>query len=277
MTEKLLVFTDIHIRREGENIIGLDPLMQLRAGIEHALAHHPDAKRMVLMGDLTHHGHPEEYARLSEALADVPIPVSLMIGNHDRRDAFQTAFPAAPQIESGHVQHFVDMGNTRLIMLDTLDGPPHLADQHAGHLCAERLAWLEAALEGAQGRRVLVFTHHPPVAVGFPGMDKIRLANENDLLTRLARFPNVVHLFAGHVHRTISGNIGGLAFTIFKSPCHQMPMLLGVEGSAHSVAEPGAYGIVLLNADSVIVHSEDFGLDQLPVFDGHEAAALTPA
>lgn len=277
MTDKLLVFTDIHIGKAGKTIIGLNPLERLRKGMDHALANHPDARRMILMGDLTHHGHPEEYSRLGEALAQVPIPVSLMIGNHDRRDAFQAAFPAAPRIDSGHVQHFVDLADTRLIMLDTLDGPPCLADEHAGYLCDKRLAWLDAALAGARGRRVLIFTHHPPVAVGFPGMDEIRLTNEGDLLARLARHPNVAHLFAGHVHRTISGNIDGLAFTIFKSPCHQMPMLLGATGSSHSVAEPGAYGIVLLNDNSIIAHSEDFDLDQLPVFDGYEEALQTSA
>ena len=43
------------------------------------------ADLVLLAGDLTGHGHPEEAARLAEACAEVEAPVVCVLGNHDRR------------------------------------------------------------------------------------------------------------------------------------------------------------------------------------------------
>lgn len=257
---KVLVFTDLHITQPGRTIIGLDPAARFRAGLAHALARHGDAAAIIVTGDLAHGGQPEEYRRLHGMLADCPLPVHLMLGNHDRRAAFLAAFPATPQTASGHVQRVVDLPDHRLILLDSLEDPAPPERPHAGRLCAARLAWLDEALAGSDGRAVLVFVHHPPFCTGFEGMDAIRLLDDAALLTRLAAAPQVQLLVAGHVHRTISGRARGVSVATFKSPCHQQPMELGPGDTTASVAEPGAYGLLLLGPDGVIVHSEDFTL-----------------
>lgn len=267
---KILIFTDIHIRPEGQTIIGLDPLVRFQTGLAHALRVHRDADHLIITGDLGHSGRVEEYQRVKAALAEVNIPVTLMLGNHDNREAFLEVFPDTPRLASGHIQRAFDLGHHRLITLDTLDGPPFRRDLHSGFLCQDRLDWLDDVLAQAPDRRTLLFTHHPPYSVGFPGMDSIRLKNDISLLTLLKRHPQVCHIFSGHVHRTVSGNINGLAFSMFKSTCHQMPMILAGDSESYSVDEPGAYGMVLLAPDSVIVHSEDFELAQegvLPSLD----------
>jgi len=255
---KFLVFSDLHLVDKGDEIIGLDPLARFSEGLEHALAQHPDASRVVLLGDLTHHGRPAQYERLREALGGLAMPVSFLLGNHDNRAAFLRVFPEAEVTSSGHIQQMVDLGPACLIALDTLDDRAN--PRHSGRLCAERLGWLERALTWAAGRPVIVALHHPPFATGFTGMDAIALQNPAPLYALLKGYPGHVQMLCGHIHRTISGHAKGLPFTVFKSPCHQMPMRLGDEGSAHSVAEPGAYGIVLAGPDSVVVHSEDFGI-----------------
>lgn len=259
---KILVFTDIHILPEGGTIIGLDPFERFTRGLIHALERHSDAVRVVLCGDLTHHGAPGEYARLRAALDGCPLPVSLMLGNHDRRVPFLAAFPAAPRMEDSHVQHWHDLPGYRLIFLDTLDETA--PDTHSGHLCPARMGWLDHALATAGGRRAIVFTHHPPIVTGFSGMDRIGLRNRGDLVTRLAAHGGVAQIVSGHVHRTIQGSAGGIPVAIFKSPCHQMPMDLGAENSSLSIDEPGAYGLLLLTDEGVIVHTEDFTLPPAP-------------
>ncbi|MBI1418599.1 MAG: phosphodiesterase [Limimaricola sp.] len=254
--DKILVLTDVHVVPEGETIIGLDPGARLTAALEHALARHADAAALVIMGDLTHHGTGAEYHRLKGLLADLPLPVIPMIGNHDRRAPFQAAFPQAPRTAEGHVQGILDLAHHRIITLDTLDGPPYPRGHHAGRLCAHRMAWLEAALAGAGGRTCLVFAHHPPFPVGIPGMDAIPLAEGDKLLALLAAH-RPVHLFCGHVHRTISGTTGGVGWTMFKSTCHQGPLDLATPDSSLSIDEPGAYGVLLLPPGGVIAHSED--------------------
>ena len=260
---KLLVMTDTHICAPGQSIIGLSPSKRLAAALDHALAAHPDAAALILMGDLTHHGADAEYSELASILGDVPIPIIPMLGNHDRRDAFQAAFPAAPKCAHGFVQKVVDYPHHRVITLDTLDGPPYPKGHHAGHLCAKRREWLTKALDGAAGRKPIVFAHHPPFETGIVGMDRIRLLDGDDLVALLAQHD--AHLFCGHIHRTISGQMNGLSWTMFKSPCHQGVLDLADPDSSLSIDEPGAYGVVLLPQGGVVAHS----VDVLPPRDIH--------
>ncbi len=263
--EKILVLTDIHIRTAGKTIIGLDPIARFSAALDAAISAHPDAKALIVMGDLTHSGHTEEYEIVGDILADCPalmnMPVTLMLGNHDGRTTFLQVFPNAPLTPQGHVQHIIDLPHHRIITLDTHDenADPH----HSGILCADRLAWLDAALAGAGTRMPLIFAHHPAFDVGLPGMDAIALRNGPELLDRLRG--TQAHLFCGHVHRTISGQAAGIPFTMFKSPCHQAPLDLIDPDSTLSTAEPGAYGLLLLSPQGVVAHSEDVGLDFPPI------------
>ena len=254
--QKIIVMTDIHLRGAGKTIIGLDPVQRFDAALDAALATHPDAKALILMGDLTHSGRADEYALLKQYIAACPIPVTLMLGNHDARAQFCAAFPDLPRTPHGHVQQIIDLEHHRIITLDTYEPDPD--PHHSGWLCEDRLAWLDAALAGADGRMPLVFAHHPPHDIGLPGMDAIRLINGDALLDRLRG--TGAHLFCGHVHRTISGQAKGVPFTMFKSTCHQAPLDLVAHDSTLSIAEPGAYGVLLLTKGAVIAHSEDVGL-----------------
>ncbi|WP_428515616.1 phosphodiesterase [Roseovarius sp.] len=261
--QKIIVFTDIHFVPEGETIIGLDPAARFAQGLAHAQKHHPDAARIVITGDLTHHGTEPEYRRLQAALADVQIPVSLMLGNHDRRRPFRSVFTDAPQTPEGFVQDSIDLDDTRLVLLDTLNEESD--DTHSGLLCNDRLDWMEAAIAGAQGHRVILFLHHPPILTGFGGMDWIGLKSRRQLAARLEGHDSVHQIVAGHIHRTIQGGFATgagnrIPTAIFKSPCHQMPMALGFQDPSLSVDEPGAYGLLLLGPDGIVVHTEDFTL-----------------
>ncbi|MEM7471350.1 MAG: metallophosphoesterase [Pseudomonadota bacterium] len=255
---KLLVFTDLHIVDVGGEIVGLDPAARFSEGLDHALAQHPDAEGLLLMGDLTHHGRTGQFERLKALLADVPVPITYMLGNHDNRDVFRTVFPEADITSSGHIQRMRELAGCVLITLDTMD--LEVDPRHSGVFCAARLDWLKRALVWADGKPVIVAMHHPPVMTGFEGMDRIALQDPEPLRALLRGYAGPLHLLCGHVHRTISGLAEGLSFTVFKSPCHQQPMPFKGAGSDNSVDEPGAYGIVLAGPDGIIAHSEDFAV-----------------
>lgn len=266
--QKILILSDIHICRPGETIIGLDPLERLCAVLDAATEAHPDAAALILLGDLTHHGDPIEYIALRAALRDLPMPVVPMLGNHDRRDAFLTAFPDAPQTASGHVQYSFDIRKHRVITLDSLDGPPYRADHHAGKLCPARMDFLQEALATKGSKHALVFVHHPPFETGIVGIDTIKLADGPALLSVLAPYDDV-HLICGHIHRTISGSTHGVPWSMLKSPCHQGVLDLHSPNSHLSTNEPGSYGLVLLMDDGVVVHSEDVDIPGRQVFGAY--------
>lgn len=258
--KKLLLFTDLHIK--NDTIIGLDPAKRFADALAHALARHSDAQGIVLMGDLTHGVTVSEYELLKAILADVPLPITFMMGNHDRREAFLQVFPKACLDSAGFVQSSFDIGDWRAITLDTLDGPPYPDKHHSGLLCADRLAWLSGQLEQAKDKPVVLCIHHPLGDIGFHMMDRIKLENGPAVIDLIKKHPMPVHVLAGHVHRTISGQWHGVPYTIFKSPCHQNPLNLAEKSVSLSVDEPGAYGVILFDGPNIIVHSEDYALAQ---------------
>lgn len=267
---KLLAFTDIHLKPEGETIIGIDPFTRLRDALAHGLRRHKDVARIILMGDLANSGRPAEYARLRTLLADCPVPVTLMPGNHDDRDALVEAFDL-PRDENGFVQSVIDTPTHRVICLDTVFGTKYLSFASLGQYDAPRQDWLRAELARSD-KPVLLFAHHPPMRVGFAGMDEIRLRDDDAFAAILEGSP-VQHIICGHVHRTISGHWRGHGYTILKSTCHQMPLALENRDLSLSTDEPGAYGIVLLDEDGVTVHSEDFELASDEFVPAPEAVA----
>lgn len=261
--EKILVLTDPHLRAPGETIIGLDPRTRLETALTEALRDHPDVSATVIMGDLTHSGQATEYAVLRDVLAHLTVPVHLMLGNHDHRGRFSDAFPETPRTPTGHIQQVIDRPGHRLILLDTYDAEADPA--HSGVLCSDRLAWLEDQLTTAGPRHVVVFTHHPPLHTGIVGMDLICLTNGDVLLDRLA--PVGAHLVCGHLHRTVSGQARGVSYSMFKSTCHQGVLDLHDPDCSLSVAEPGAYGLLLLSPDGIVAHSQDVGLGLMGAAD----------
>jgi len=268
---KLLFLTDLHICCPGERIIGLDPSVRTATALNAALSAHPDAAALILLGDLTHNGLPEEYAELQRILDTVPIPIIPMLGNHDRREAFLAAFPDAPRSTGGFVQLVLDIGAHRIITLDSLDGPPYAAGHHAGRLCPQRMGFLTDALQGHAGPAV-VCVHHPPFETGIRGMDAIKLAAGDEVLDVLANHGQA-HLVCGHIHKTISGNSRGVPWTVLKSPCHQA-VLDFVNPNAHlSTNEPGAYGLAVLSSEGIIMHTEDVGLTDVAIFSGYDSGA----
>lgn len=271
--KKILFLTDLHLRAAGKTIIGLDPTTRFRMVLKAAIAAHPDAAALVLLGDLTHEGDPAAYATLRRLLSDIPCPVIPMMGNHDHRGKFLSVFPDAPQTARGHIQHFLDIDRHRIITLDSLDGPPFRDDHHAGRLCPDRLAFLEEALATRDGRHAVVCIHHPPFDTGIIGMDRIKLTDGDAFLDLLARHGNV-HLICGHIHRTMSGSSRGVPWCMFKSPCHQGLLEFDTPNAHLSSNEPGAYGIGLLMPDGLVVHSEDVGLPDVQVFGGYDSPTV---
>ena len=260
--KKLLALTDIHMKVESQTIIGLVPFENFRRGLNHAITHHPDAERVILLGDLTNSGTMDEYIRLAEVIADCTIPVTLMCGNHDKRDNLTAAFPDTPIDDNGFVQDAFVCGNTRVLTTDTQFGPPFLSYAHLGQYCDKRFSWLIDQLQKAKtaNQSVALFAHHPPMKVGFKGMDQIRMRDDKRMAETLATVGIQVHFLCGHVHRTISGSWHGHGFTVFKSTCHQMPLALENPDLSLSTAEPAAYGVILLTQEGIIAHSEDFDI-----------------
>ena len=167
---KLIVLSDLHLTLPGETLHGLDTHARLAAGVERIGTVHADADLVVIAGDLADRSRSAAYAALGRALEALPMPVALTLGNHDNRDVFARVL-GEDRLAEGFAQSAHDVGEVRVIVLDTLERAPagHGAWGHGwGVLDAVRLGWLDRHLDD---RPTVIVMHHPAICrpSGWPG------------------------------------------------------------------------------------------------------------
>src|SRR5690606_4290824 len=130
-----------------------------------------------------------EYAHLRALLAPLKdVPVYLMPGNHDERQQLRKSFPEYSYLgEEGTIHYGVDIGELRLLALDTV-----VPGASEGQLDDGQLAWLATELEKNQHRPVVIAMHHPPFDTLIGHMDKIGLLRgKAELEALVSRYSNV--------------------------------------------------------------------------------------
>lgn len=180
------------------------PAACLRRVLDRVLALDPRPDCVVITGDLVERGEAGEYAALAAILDGHPIPLHLVPGNHDDPAAFATA----PQV--------AEYPFATVITLDS-----HVPGKPAGLLGAEQLARLDAILAERPGKPAFLAVHHPPIAVGVPLLDGMRLDDGPALAEVVARHPRVVRVLSGHVHRAITAPFAGTLLTVAPSTYRQ--------------------------------------------------------
>ena len=249
---KLLQITDCHLVPPGGTLFGSDPNARLAAAFADINRNHPDAALCVLTGDIAHDGDRPSYAVLRDLLAELRVPWQLVPGNHDDRAALRTTFPALATDANGFAQSVRDCDAGRLLFLDTVQ-----AGTHAGVYCDRRLAWLDDMLAATSGDAFL-FMHPPPMRIAMPRLDQYRLADHAPLGDLLQRHGKVRHIFFGHVHRPVSGAWRGIPFSALPGTNHQNRLDFSTGRENISTQEPPAYAVILLDAETTIVHLHGF-------------------
>ena len=268
---KIIQVTDAHLVPGRREMHGVNSFERLSACIQDIELNHQDAELCVITGDLSHKGQIDAYRDLGKILSELSIPYRLMVGNHDIRANLLSVFPDVPTDPNGFIQSSIDLDAGRLIFTDTVE-----EGQKFGSFCMDRAQWLAAELEASQGRPVYLFLHHPPFDLGLPNMDRMRLIEGDELLARtIAPYDNIRHIFFGHVHRPTAGSWNGVSFSSFRGTAHQVALRLEETPLLVRSHEPPAYGVILLNEISTVVHFHDF-LDQTAFIAGADLAAPHP-
>jgi 3',5'-cyclic-AMP phosphodiesterase len=205
-THTLVQLTDLHIVAADEELPhGVDTAavlaQALRAVEDSALT--PAA--LVLTGDLTEHGRPEQYQRLRRivepAAVRIGAPVVYAAGNHDDRAALREHLLDEPP-SAEPLDHSVRVGDLRIVVLDsTIPGHPH------GVLHPEQLDRLRAELAEPAPAGTVLALHHPPLPSAAPLASAIRLLRREDLADAVAG-TDVRLVLAGHTHVVSAGTLG---------------------------------------------------------------------
>ncbi|GKX34658.1 MAG: 3',5'-cyclic adenosine monophosphate phosphodiesterase CpdA [Rhizobiaceae bacterium MnEN-MB40S] len=256
---KFIHLTDVHVVGEGKTMYGSDPAKRLAGAVESINAEHADAEFAVIGGDLTHWGGTEEYEAVKKAVSGLKIPLILMVGNHDAVPELRRHFSDAFDDGNGFVQGVWRTDAGKCLFLQTLQ-----EGVHSGHYCEKRQAWLKAQLD-ADDNPVFLFMHHPPFEVGIVGMDGSRMLDSEALWSILEPHrARIRHLFFGHIHRPIFGSWRGVPVSCMRSTNQQLALDLRDETENPDIRRvPGnmeepAYGVVLADRDTVIVHMHEY-------------------
>jgi 3',5'-cyclic AMP phosphodiesterase CpdA len=150
---------------------------------------------VVFTGDLTETGAPAEYARFRELVAPLRMPLIVLPGNHDEREALRAAFGAANGLpERGPLCYVDERFPLRLVALDSTDpGRP------GGSLDAARLEWLDRTL-AAESRPTLLMLHQAPFRAGIVPLDWYPFTGAAGLREIVDRHAHVVRAICGHLH-----------------------------------------------------------------------------
>jgi 3',5'-cyclic-AMP phosphodiesterase len=204
----------------------------------------------VVTGDLVDHGDPAEYEHLGALLAPLRMPVFVIPGNHDARDAMRQAFRGNGYLSSAadFLQYAIEDYPLRLVALDTL-----VPGKHHGELCVDRLRWLDRTLTAQPERPTLVLMHHPPFPTAITFMDNYGLEGAAGLAEVLARHGQVERVLCGHLHRAIDRRFGGTVAGTAPSTAHQIRLDVVPGAPLRFIAEPPGYQLHIWREDSGLV------------------------
>jgi 3',5'-cyclic AMP phosphodiesterase CpdA len=249
--------TDIHLGFDPDN-----PAEFNRKRLDQVIRTISDMDRkpdlLFATGDLVDRGDTDSYRRLRRALAAVPCPVWLCVGNHDVRENFLEVFPNMPVVD-GFVQYVVDHGPLRFIILDTLE-----EGRHGGAFCATRAAWVRARLAEEPNKPTVIVLHHPPIETGIEWMSTD--PDEpwvSELEAALAGHDQIVGMICGHIHRSIVTSWAGRQLAICPSTAPQVALTLSPmdpdapDGRPMIIADPPAYALHYWNGRALVSHFDN--------------------
>lgn len=242
--------TDTHITPEGALAYGhIDTSAFLARAVDHILHLDPWPDVVLGTGDLVDGGTPAEYQRLRHLLSPLPMPVYLIPGNHDDRDALRRAFSDRSYMpREGFIQYVVDDGPLRLTAIDTL-----LPGKAGGRVDGERLAWLDARLAEAPTKPTMIFMHHPPFKTAIEYMDGIGLEGADAMAEVVRRHSQVERVVCGHLHRSIQSRWAGTLAMTAPATAHQVGLDVRHDVGLTLTLEPPGYALHLWRADVGLV------------------------
>ena len=209
--EKLMIISDLHLTQGGE-----EPFSQVLPALILAAQ---EADAVLLLGDNTNNGRPEEHQRMTAYLAglaaDTGKPIYVLPGNHDLSGRFALKAFADAYADFGYrdavFRHAGSLsyaaktpGGTWLVMLDLNRYDEKEQADAYGWVSDSLLAWLRETLDKTDPAQTVVCAHYPiqPVLT-----ETVR--DGEKLFSLLAREGTRVYL-CGHRHTNDTMEAGGV-------------------------------------------------------------------
>ena len=191
---------------------------------------------VLITGDLTDVGRPQEYSMFRELIGALALPHLLMPGNHDHRENFRQAFAEVDYLPKQGALHFcIDDHPIRIVALDSCQ-----PGKHHGFVDDEGLRWLDQTLSQNRHKPTLVAIHHPPFKSGINYIDDYRLFDAQPLEAIIRSYDNIEAVVCGHVHRAIFRRWAGTVVAACPSTCTEIALRLNPAATGASFMGPTA-------------------------------------
>jgi Icc protein len=174
----------------------------LRTAIEEINDEEPDL--VVVAGDLTDDGYPDQYPVAQEALGAISCPEIVRVpGNHDARNVGYLRFEETFGMRDSRAR--LDCGGLDVALVAVDSSKPDLDE---GEIGREHYTWIEEGFEGAADLRIFVCHHHLMPVPG-TGRERNQVLDAGDVLALLRRC-EVDLVLSGHRHVPYVWPIAGL-------------------------------------------------------------------
>lgn len=232
--------TDTHVvEPDTDEELYVDNNGRLTAAIAMINAESPGMTAVLATGDLVNWGRPGEYEVLVEIMSELTAPLLPLPGNHDDRDRIRASFPGMDWADAEHASWVHDVGDVRIIGLDsTVPGESGAAFDKA------RDTWLRGVL-AADSQPTILAMHHPPFLTGIEWMDQSGFDGLERLATTLGdpELGRVDRIVCGHFHRPMTSAIAGVPAQVGLSTVQHVDLDLEPEAPIKLVLDPPGYQI----------------------------------
>ena len=245
--------SDLHLEGWGRKTFGVVPTADYLARcIAHINQLDPRPDVVLVTGDVTNNGLPEEMAHAAAILSELTPPWYVIPGNHDDRAALLAAFgpERCPTETDAFVNYVIEGYDIRLITVDTtIPGAP------GGEICEARAAWLDERLSEDEARPTALFMHHPPATFGVIETDVDGFIGADRLGDVIARHGNVVQILAGHIHLSSFTQWRGVGVSTAPSMGMRLYLDLTLRRSAYILDAPAYHLHIWTPEQRLITHT----------------------
>jgi 3',5'-cyclic AMP phosphodiesterase CpdA len=174
----------------------------LRTAIEEVNRAAPDL--VVVAGDLTDDGYPDQYPVAAQELAAIECPQIVRVpGNHDARNVGYLRYEDAFGARDTRVRF--ECGGSQVALVAVDSSKPDLDE---GEIGREHYGWIEAGFEAEADLRIFV-CHHHLVPIPGTGRERNQVLDAGDVLS-LLRHCSVDLVLSGHRHVPYVWPIAGM-------------------------------------------------------------------
>ena len=209
----ILHISDIHFRLQYEPFVtgykGMiskmdNPLIHLKTALDHAKSM-ANIDLLLISGDLTEDGTPEDYAHLKKWIeAEMPkVPIVITLGNHDIKTNFRLGWLNESEGNEDYYNVVTEFEDFYLISFDSA-----VYEANDGDMLESQFKWLEEQLNTFQDKEIYLMTHHHLFE---NQCSTPALPQSNQLIDLISQY-SVTCLLNGHTHHTFTGDINGIQY-----------------------------------------------------------------